>query len=73
MAQSLLQRGKDNLANGAVLGGITGALIIYGQRVYDWLVPLIPESWIGIFPDGYGIPVILIGIGVLLGYIIDRN
>ena len=70
---TLLQRGKDNLTNGAILGGITGALVVYGQNVYSWIVPIIPQSWIDVFPEGMGIAVILILIGSLIGYIVDRN
>ena len=70
---TLLQRGKDNLTNGVILGGIAGALIIWGDTVKGWVTDIIPQSWINVFPEGYGLAIILIGLGALVGYIVDRQ
>lgn len=67
---NFFKKGTDGLLNGSVLGGIAGALVVWGQTVYNYIVPMIPESW-QIFGE-YSIPVIIIAIGVLIGYIVDR-
>jgi len=67
---SFFRKGSDNLLNGTIIGMIVGALVVWGQRVYDFVVPMIPESWM-IFGE-FSVPVILIAIGGLIGYIVDR-
>lgn len=67
---NFFKKGSDGLLNGSVLGGIAGALVVWGQKVYDVVVPMIPETW-QIFGD-YSIPVIIIAAGVLIGYLVDR-
>lgn len=65
------RRGTDNLKNGTILGGIFGLVIVFGQAIYDFFVDIIPESWI--FLGSWSIPVYLVLVGALLGYIIDRS
>ena len=68
---SFWKQGRDTLANGSLLGGIAGALVVWGDKVYDWMVPLIPDAWTS-FGGDYSIPIIVIGVGALVGYLIDR-
>jgi len=68
---SFWKKGSDTLHNGTVLGAVAGALIVWGDKVYNWLIPVIPEAWIT-FAGDWSIPIILIGLGALLGYAVDR-
>ncbi len=73
MAQSFLKRGSDGLSNGIIAGGLAGSLVVWGETVKTWAMDIIPLSWIDVFPEGYGLPIILISIGALIGYIVDRQ
>lgn len=69
MASSAFTRGPDNLKNGIVLGGLFGLGIYFGSNIMNFLITTIPENWkiLGAF----SIPVYLILLGMLIGYIID--
>ena len=73
MAKNILQRGPDNLTNGVVLGAAVGALIVWGETVKTWVTDIIPIDWINVFTEGTGLPIILIVISALVGYIVDRS
>lgn len=63
--------GKDTLHNGAILGGLLAAAIIWGGTVYGWIEGIVPVDWL-ILGD-FSLPVYLLGIGALVGYIVDRT
>ncbi len=67
---SLLKKGRDNLLNGTVLGGILAAAIIWGGTVYEWIEGIVPVDWLVL--GEWSLPVYLLGVGALVGYIIDR-
>lgn len=62
--------GKDTLHNGIVIGILLGIALVWGQPVYDWIVSIIPTTWDWL--GTYTIPIIVIGIAGLVGYIVDR-
>lgn len=66
-----LFKGRDKLWNGATLGGILGALLVWGDTVYDWLVGVIPSTW-QTFAGDWSLALIFIGGGALVGYLVDR-
>jgi hypothetical protein len=68
---NLLQRGRDNLLNGTILGGLFAAAIIWGGSIYGWMKEMIPLEWLIL--GELSLPVYLLGIGALVGYIIDRK
>ena len=59
----------DGLKNGTVLGALLGAAIAWGNQVYSWLLINLPAMWISTVP----LWAWLIGIGAIIGYLIDRN
>lgn len=61
----------DNLQNGTILGSLFGASIAWGSGIYDWVVEIVPTTWL-YFGD-YSIPIYLIAIGALIGYFVDRK
>jgi len=67
----LWKSGKDLLHNGTVLGAITGALLVWGDKVYNWIVSVLPASLMN-FAGSWSIPIILVAAGALLGYVVDR-
>ena len=69
----IMKRGPDNLMNGSIAGAIAASLVIFGETVKGWATDIIPVSWIEAFPEGYGLGIILISAGALIGYIIDRQ
>jgi len=62
--------GKDTLHNGAVLGALLAAAVIWGNIVYDWLIGVIPAEWLIL--GEFSLPVYLLVVGALLGYVVDR-
>ena len=64
------KKGSDNLYDGTIIGGLLRAAIVYGDKMYDWIVSFIPTTW-NWFGD-LTIPVLIIGAGLLIGYITDR-
>jgi len=64
---------NESLKNGMVLGGIAGALLLYGDKVkpylLDFINSLLPET--NILGD-FTAPLIIIGGFILIGLIIDR-
>ena len=70
MTSNLLQRGKDNLLNGVILGALFGRAIVGGKPVYTWLLANVPSTWLVL--GELSLPVYVIGIGALAGYIVDR-
>jgi len=67
----IFKKAQDNLANGAIFGAAVGVLVVYGQKVYEWLVPLIPEA-ATTFAGDFSIPIMVIGAFALTGYLLDR-
>ena len=67
---AIFRKARDNLANGAVLGGLLGVAIVWGDTVLGWIEGIIPEA--GIVLGEWSIPIYVIGAGILLGYAIDR-
>ncbi len=70
MVSSLLQKGKDKLLNGVILGALFGAVIVWGVNIYGWLITNVPSSWLVL--GEFSLPVYVIGAGALIGYIVDR-
>ena len=64
------KKGRDTLHNGTVLGALAGLFIWQGANIYSWLIINIPSVWLKL--GTYSLPIYLIGIGALAGYIIDR-
>jgi len=64
------KKGRDTLHNGTVLGALAGFFIWQGANVYSWLIINIPTAWLKI--GTYSLPIYLIGLGALVGYIVDR-
>ncbi len=67
---SILQRGRDKLLNGVVLGAMLGAAIVWGAPIYSWLIINVPSAWLVI--GDWSLPIYIIGAGALAGYIVDR-
>ena len=67
---NIFKKAKDNLANGALLGAILGAGIVWGDKVLGWIEGMVPEAWIVL--GEWSIPIYLIAAGAFLGYAIDR-
>ena len=61
----------DNLQNGAILGALFGASIAWGAGIYDWIVGVVPLTWL-YFGD-YSIQLYLVLVGALVGYLVDRQ
>ena len=59
----------DNLKNGTVLGMLVALAMIWGNKVYDWLLINLPPAWTSTIPLWAS----LIIIGGIVGYIIDRH
>lgn len=70
MATKIFRKGLDSLSNGTVFGAIAGVLIVTGRSIYDAIVPRIPEN-IQILGE-YSLPIYIIGIFTVLGYVVDR-
>lgn len=68
---TLWKRGRDSLHNGVILGILVSSAILWGDKIYDWIVPIIPES-ATTFAGEWSIPIILLGLGAILGYAADR-
>ncbi len=62
---------KDTAKNGTVLGGIMGAFVVWGDKVYNWIIQVIPDAWTT-FAGDWSIPLIIIGIGIAIGYAVDK-
>ena len=67
---SILQKGKDKLLNGVILGAVFGAVIVWGATIYDWLLANIPSTWLVL--GELSVPVYVVGAGAVLGWAIDR-
>lgn len=67
---NIMKHGSDDLKNGLALGSFLGLAIIFGQKILDWITPLVPEAW-QIFGD-HSVSVIIVGISALAGYLIDK-
>lgn len=68
---TIWKRGLDNLRNGVILGALFGAAIVWGNKVYSFLILNIPSAWLKF--GELSLPLYLIGIGAIVGYIIDRH
>lgn len=71
MASFFSKTGRDTLHNGTVLGAVAGALVVWGGKVNDFLMGIIPASW-ATFAGDWSIPIIIIALGGLVGYMVDR-
>ena len=63
--------GRDNLQNGAILGALLAAAIVWGSTVYEWIEGIVPLDWLVL--GEFSLPVYLLGLGALVGYIVDRS
>lgn len=63
--------GTDKLQNGMIMGILFGAVIIWGGGIYDFLLTIIPLDW-QTFAGDLSVPIIILAVGGLLGYFIDR-
>lgn len=61
---------KDKLLNGTVLGAVAGFLIWQGAPIYTWLLETIPPAWYAL--GDLSLPLYLIAVGALVGYIVDK-
>lgn len=61
----------DCLKNGAFFGALAAVGIIFGEKIIDWLTKTIPENWI--YLGNWSIPIYLIVILAITGYIVDRK
>ena len=61
---------KDDLFNGVVLGGLLGAAIVWGAPIYTWIIETVPSAWLVL--GNSSLPLYLIGVGALIGYIVDK-
>jgi len=68
---SLLRKGSDSLKNGMVLGALSGVFIWQGSKIYSYLIINIPSAWLKL--GACSLPIYLIGLGALVGYIVDRT
>jgi len=65
---SFWTRGRDKLQNGLCFGFLLGAAIIWGNKLYSWLLIQVPPLWTQTIP----LEVYILGICGLIGYFIDR-
>ena len=70
MASQIWKKGTDSLKNGLVLGALLGAMIVWGAQIYSWLIINVPTAWLIL--GEWSLPIYIIGVGALAGYIIDR-
>jgi len=68
---SIWKKGSDTLHNGLVIGILMSAAILWGDKIYNWIVPIIPEV-ATTFAGEWSIPIVLLGLGGLAGYLVDR-
>lgn len=63
---------KDKIQNGAVLGGLFGAAVAWGDKVSTYLAEkvVIPADWM--YFNEWTMTVYLIGAGALIGYLVDK-
>lgn len=59
----------DNLKNGTILGMIVAVTMIWGNKVYSWLLINVPPSWTSAIP----LWAYLLVLGGIIGYLIDRH
>lgn len=62
---------RDKVKNGTVLGMLFGASIIWGSGLYDWISKTIPLDW-QTFAGDLSVPIIIIGVGAIVGYWVDK-
>ena len=59
----------DNLKNGTILGMLMALAMIWGNKVYSWLLINVPSAWTSVIPL-WAYLIIIFGI---VGYWIDRK
>lgn len=70
---NIFRKGGDQLWNGTVLGGVAGLILYYGdklnlsQKISDIMTN---KGWM--FAGDWTVPIIMIGAGLVIGYVIDR-
>ena len=71
---SIFKKGTDDLKNGAVIGGLLGAAIAFGDRVTEFVADkiVIPLDWM-VFGDVWTLPIYFIEIGAVAGYFVDKH
>lgn len=68
---SIWRKTGDNLKNGAILGALFGAAIVWGAPIYSFLLINIPAAWLQI--GSYSMQIYLIVFGAMIGYWVDRK
>lgn len=68
---AIWKKAKDNLMNGAILGGVLGAAIVWSDKVIEFVEDTIPTNWL-VLGSTWSIPVYIIGGLALIGYLLDR-
>jgi uncharacterized protein involved in cysteine biosynthesis len=65
---------KEKITNGAILGGLLGAAILWGDKIRGPIVSFlennVPDSLS--FLGSLTIPIIIIGGFMLIGYLVDK-
>lgn len=59
----------DNLKNGTILGMVVALAMMWGNKVYSWLLINVPAAWTNTIP----LWAYLLAIGAVVGYVIDRR
>lgn len=69
----LFKKGSDSLLNGAVLGGLLGVGIIFGEKVVEFVTTKLPDKMLilNMVPETAA-KVYIVAAALLLGYIFDR-
>ena len=67
---NILRKGADRLGNGILFGIVAGFAAVFGERIIAQIVPLIPEK--ALILGTLSLPVYIISIFAVAGYIIDR-
>jgi len=63
---------KDKLVNGTALGAIVGITLFWGSGIRDWIMDTFSAPSQLSFLGDLGLPLIVIGIFTLAGYLIDK-
>jgi len=61
---------RDKVKNGTFLGGLLGLAIWQGANIYAWILGNFPSEYL--YLGEFSLPIYLIGIGALVGFIIDK-
>jgi len=65
---TLFRRGRDFLGNGVIFGLVASSFLIWGNKIYSWLLINVPAYWTETIPLWVSVLII----GGIVGYVIDR-